>query len=74
MLLRVTELCRYNDEEKEQIFEDGLRVMHYKTDANNFEESIKELIEFDFKKMLTTEDYFPGECLESKIIGVQVIG
>lgn len=78
--LRVTEICKVsyiNEEDFDKDFDEELyakRMYTYVTDSCNFENAISDFINnFDIDCVRDCNDEFDGECLDSKVIKIEVL-
>jgi hypothetical protein len=46
----------------------NLRVVRYKVKSKDLHEALEEYEQFDSNKLISSEDYFDGECDDSRIV------
>ena len=73
MIVRVIEKCEVdnNDGVKGAV---GLREVDYDSDKETLPEALDDYENnFDFDKIIDTNDDFPGECQSSEIISIEIL-
>ena len=72
MIIKVTENCLTQDENEKEFY--ALRVYEYETNKNTFKEAVIDLeTNWNSDNVLSSEDEFEGDCLDSSVIKVEII-